>query len=315
MSDSTVSITAGTGTPIDVSTVTTTDGTVNRQRMNVSSPTTNTHVEVLSSAPTGSEGGLIVRPINPIEITTTFSLTATTGGSPTQFTALSILGRPAFGILVTSVGTGGACVVEGSIDGSSFVPFDVWDEANEKWLTATTNQITVAGSFWFEAVGPITQIRVRCTTAPSGGAITGTLIASYQYVGHGEAASSTGDPTPIVTMYVGGTDGTNLRGFTVDTSGNQFTRLAGAASATLTSSSTGVTSQTLFGSNAARKGAIVFNSATTNIYIAFGSTASTTSYTYKVLPGFTWEMSLLYTGIVTWIADAASGNVQATELS
>jgi hypothetical protein len=87
--------------------------------------------------------------------------------------------------------------------------------------------------------------------------------------------------------------------------------------ATLANVSASATSVTVFASNASAKGRIVVNdSASATLYLKFGATASTTSYTYQVGPGGTLEFpdSPLYTGICDGIWSAAVGTARTTEV-
>lgn len=88
------------------------------------------------------------------------------------------------------------------------------------------------------------------------------------------------------------------------------------STATLANVSASATSVTCLASNASRKGAIFVNdSASATAYFKYGATASTTSYTFQVLPGGTLTLpnSPVYTGIVDCIWSAASGSARVTE--
>lgn len=109
----------------------------------------------------------------------------------------------------------------------------------------------------------------------------------------------------------------------VDTSGSPLLTLPvstapkTAATPTLANVAGSATVVTLLALNTARLGAIVFNDSTSAMYIKYGSAASATSFTYKVLPGGTWEMpgGVVYTGILTALWDTANGNARVTELA
>lgn len=89
-----------------------------------------------------------------------------------------------------------------------------------------------------------------------------------------------------------------------------------SSTATTTSVADAATSQTLLSSNASRKGFSVYNDSTVNLFIAFGATASTTSFNVMVRPGGTYEMfgRGVYVGAVSgiWSSDA-SGYARITE--
>lgn len=89
-----------------------------------------------------------------------------------------------------------------------------------------------------------------------------------------------------------------------------------AATATLANVSGSASSVTLQASNTARRGLVIVNDSTVNLYVKFGSTASATSFTYKLPPGATLELPVpIYTGIVTGIWDSATGSARMTEIT
>jgi len=88
--------------------------------------------------------------------------------------------------------------------------------------------------------------------------------------------------------------------------------------------STGVTTSvasnaanvTLLAANAARKGAMITNDGSNNLFVKLGATASATSYTAKLIPGAYYELpSPVYTGIIDGIWDVATGSARITELT
>jgi hypothetical protein len=87
---------------------------------------------------------------------------------------------------------------------------------------------------------------------------------------------------------------------------------------TITSVAGATSSTTLLASNAARKQAIFYNDSTANLYLGLTASAvSTTAFTVKIGPnGSYFEVPWpVYTGQVTGIWDAATGNVRVTELT
>ncbi len=75
-------------------------------------------------------------------------------------------------------------------------------------------------------------------------------------------------------------------------------------------------STTCLASNANRTGAIIVNDSTADLYLKFGSTASTTSYTYKLFTDGSVDIPFGYTGIIDciWSADS-TGAARVTELT
>lgn len=93
----------------------------------------------------------------------------------------------------------------------------------------------------------------------------------------------------------------------------------GAASGSATAAETNVASSTsnvvLLASNSTRKGCAIFNDSTANLYVKFGATASTTSFTLKMAAGTFFELPFNFTGELDGIWDAANGNARITELT
>jgi hypothetical protein len=78
-----------------------------------------------------------------------------------------------------------------------------------------------------------------------------------------------------------------------------------------------VASQRFFAPNLARRGAIIFNNSTCDLFLRFGSGASTTLFTYRIGALSTWEMpyGTNYIGEMTGIWETNDGgNAQVTEL-
>ena len=94
------------------------------------------------------------------------------------------------------------------------------------------------------------------------------------------------------------------------------TRLPRASSSAITSVNDTATSTTLLASNANRLGAMVYNDSTVDLYLKLGATASTSSFTVKMVAGSYFEVPFGYAGIIDgiWSSDA-SGKALLTELS
>ena len=90
-----------------------------------------------------------------------------------------------------------------------------------------------------------------------------------------------------------------------------------SATATLSNVSASATSVTALSSNASRESAIFYNDSTSACYLKFGTTASTTSFTYKLRAAETLivDGTPVYTGRVDAIWDSATGSMRVTELT
>lgn len=89
---------------------------------------------------------------------------------------------------------------------------------------------------------------------------------------------------------------------------------AAAAAEALTNVSSSASNVTLLASNANRKGAIFVNDSTSAVYVKFGATATTSSFTYKLFATQTLELPWpIYTGQIDAIWDSANGAMRVTE--
>lgn len=84
--------------------------------------------------------------------------------------------------------------------------------------------------------------------------------------------------------------------------------------ATLANVTSSASSTTVFAANGAARARTVYNDSTAVLYLKFGATASTTSYTVQVDAGGYYEFPLpLYGGLVDGIWAAANGAARTTE--
>jgi len=91
---------------------------------------------------------------------------------------------------------------------------------------------------------------------------------------------------------------------------------APASTADVTSVSADDSSVSILASNADRLGVLIFNDSQANLYLKYGTSASTSSFTVKIPAGAYWEMpDPVYTGALTGVWDSVSGAARITELS
>lgn len=89
------------------------------------------------------------------------------------------------------------------------------------------------------------------------------------------------------------------------------------SSSSVTSVSAAATSTSILATNANRRMAIMVNDADKNVYVKLGTTASTSSFSYKLTPGQTLELPTpVYTGAIDAIWDSSpTGSMRITEIS
>lgn len=92
-------------------------------------------------------------------------------------------------------------------------------------------------------------------------------------------------------------------------------KYAAAPSAAVTSVAASVTNVTVLASNANRRGASVYNDSSSKLYLKFGATASTTSFTVLLFPNSYFEVHSSYTGIIDGLWLAANGSARVTEIT
>lgn len=91
---------------------------------------------------------------------------------------------------------------------------------------------------------------------------------------------------------------------------------AAASTATLTNVNDSNVSATLLAANSSRLGATIFNDSDQILYVKFGTTASSSSFTVKMAAGDYYEVPYLYTGKIDgiWAADS-TGAARITEFT
>ena len=93
----------------------------------------------------------------------------------------------------------------------------------------------------------------------------------------------------------------------------------GITSATATTSTVAdnAASVTLLSANSSRRGATILNDSSASLYVKFGTTASLTSYTVRVIRNSYFEVPYGYTGRIDgiWATDPGDGAARITELT
>jgi len=87
--------------------------------------------------------------------------------------------------------------------------------------------------------------------------------------------------------------------------------------ATLTNVASSASNVTVVAANSSRRALIIVNDSTAILYLKFGATATTSSYSVKLIAGETYNSPIanVYTGIIDGIWASANGNARVTELT
>lgn len=88
-----------------------------------------------------------------------------------------------------------------------------------------------------------------------------------------------------------------------------------AQTATLSNVASSATTVTILAANASRIGATIYNDSTQGVYVKFGTTASTTSFTVLLATNTYYEVPAGYTGRIDGIWVSANGNARVTEIT
>lgn len=100
--------------------------------------------------------------------------------------------------------------------------------------------------------------------------------------------------------------------------GSTTTRIVpgGCTTGTTTTVNDTTTSTTLLASNSNRLGATIFNDSTADLYVKFGTTASSSSFAVKIAPYGYYEVPFHYSGVISGIwSSNTSGQAVITELT
>ena len=221
------------------------------------------------------------------DVTQAISLTAVA-----QTTVLTMNGRASASFILTSVGSGGQVVCEGSIDGANWFSIDVWSEFTESWVAGGA-AITTTGSWWFEPVGALNAVRIRVTALTSG-TITGTMLADDIPMGTFEYQGSAGQAAPPNIVLVGSSDGTNLQAQAQSAKGVQPT----TTNPYLAVQAPKDAGRTYISITADRIAGITTEALITTLTVNKAGTATAGQTSYTVTAGKTFRLTSLYVEIL-----------------
>ena len=151
---------------------------------------------------------------------------------------------------------------------------------------------------------------------PAGTNAIGKLAANSGVdIGDVDVTSVPADPFGVNADAASATGSISAKLRFIAATGIPVTAVPAVTSATLANVSASASNVTLLSSNAARKGAMIANDSASAVYVKFGATASTTSFTVKIAPYGYYEFPApCYTGIVDGIWDTATGSARTTEV-
>lgn len=185
-------------------------------------------------------------------------------------------------------------------------------ETNLPYTAGASSNGAAGGDITIEAV----DTGVVFPVTDNGGSLTidGTVAisnASFPVTDNG--GSLTVDGTVAVSA-ISGTVTVGTHAVTQSGTWNVTNTTANGATATVTQVATSTTSATLAATNTSRKSVVIFNGATVNLLVKFGTTASSTSFTTQIIPGGTLSVPReTYTGAIDAIL--ASGSASTAQVT
>lgn len=178
--------------------------------------------------------------------------------------------------------------------------------ANPTYTTGTLQPLSLTTAGLLRTTVALQYTAASTTAGQSGNVMMGAVTTA--------APSYTTAQTNFLSLTLTGALRVDGSGVTQPVSMAAAPPLNTSGTGTNTSPACAVTSFTVLAANAARKGAVI-NVEGSQTKILFGSTASSTVYSYDAPIGAVIQVPYNYTGIVTGISVAATGNLRVTELT
>lgn len=257
---------------------------------------------------------------NITDISGTVSLptgASTLAEQQTQTTALGTLLTSAnFAAAFGTAGTADAQVM--SIQGiASMTPVQISDGGNiitvDGTVTANAGTNLNTSLLALESGGNLATIAGKdFATQTTLAAINAKLVSGTDI---GDVTINNAAGAAAVNIQDGGNTITVDGTVTATPTGTYNTKPTPSTTATLSNVAGSASSVTVLALNTARLGATIVNDSTSRVYLKFGSSASTTSYSYTLFQYETLEVPFGYTGIITGIWDSATGSARVTELT
>lgn len=225
---------------------------------------------------------------------------------------------------------GGTEYTEGDTDASISGKAILWEDTSNTLRTvsaATPLPVTTAGTST-AVIDPRTGYAISDKEA----------TATYKYFGFEDAGGKWYILRKTIAtndfLYAAGASGyatawTNRASQSYDTFDNTFAAVLGSVitsttsvatyqsnpTATLSNVAGSASSVTLLASNTSRRGMTIYNDSSAVLYVKFGTTASTTSFTVKMAADTYYEAPFGYTGVIDGIWASATGSARITEIT
>jgi hypothetical protein len=154
---------------------------------------------------------------------------------------------------------------------------------------------------------------------------SGALRIAGNITANNASVSTTASAPPASATYVGASVTTSnptyasgqMNALSLTTSGAlRVDNISGSSTSSVTSVASSATNVTLLASNSNRVSAMIYNDSNQRLYIKFGATASTTSFTVQIAAGGYYEFPMpIWRGRVDGLWASANGAARITELT
>lgn len=222
-------------------------------------------------------------------------------------------------VQVTGVYTG-ALSLQGTVDGTNWITvggipfFNINSGAQTATITSAATgifQIEIAAFAQFRITGLAAMTGTAVVTIRSSAASGLIGLDSALPTGANVIGALSANQSVNIAQMNGVT--TSMGAGTSDTGTQRVTHSSGAT-ATEANVPSSTSNTTLLAASTSRLGAAFFNDSTSLLYLKFGATASSTSYTVQLVPNSYYEIPgpHIYNGIVDGIWVSANGNCRVT---
>jgi len=224
------------------------------------------------------------------------------------------------GVMALAVRTDTSAALAGTT--GDYIPLTT-DALGKLWVAGSQTEDAVAAS----GDRGMFNLSVRQDTASATGANGDYVAITSDALGKlwtadcqtEDAVAASGDRGSFV-LSVANTGGTSLAangdyiGQAADLAGRTLVSMR-TPTATLSNVAGSAASVTILAANSNRTGATIVNDSTAILYLKFGATASTSSYTVKMVADAYYEVPFGYSGVIDGIWASATGNARVTELT
>lgn len=248
------------------------------------------------------------------------TVTANQGTTPWTISG-SVTNTPPANQSVNLTQVGGAAVSEGQKPSATSIPVVIASDQSAipvSGTITTSPNVNVHDGTGVSISSTGSSLNTNVTNFPATQSVSGIVTANQGTSPWIVGIDQTGDNNDVDVINGAGAAAVNIQdgGNSITVDGTLTTNQITSSLATLTNVSGSAVNVTLLASNASRKMAMIYNDSASNLFVKFGTTASNTSYTVRLVSQAYYELPQpTYTGRIDGIWNAAVGAARITELT